>query len=263
MWFDAGVNLTNQRLLKDLDGVLAHAETANVGRMLVIATNEQESRQALRLCDRYPAQLLATVGVHPHDADQVSTDFINVLADLARHPAVVAIGECGLDFNRNFSSQQNQQRVFAEQISLANRLNLPLYLHERDAQQQQIQLLDTYCGEHTPCLSHCFTGGVAQARAYLERGHWFGITGWLTDERRNHDLLQALPLLPTERVVIETDAPFLLPRNIKPRPKFNEPALLPVIGQVLASHWSMELTEVAAITRTNSERLFNRRQIDL
>lgn len=239
---------------------MARAKSNQVERMLVIATNEEESRRALRLCERYPGRLFATVGIHPHDADQASANFVDVLADLARHPAVVAIGECGLDFNRNFSSPDNQQTVFAEQISLANRLDLPLYLHERDAQQQQLNLLEKYCADHTPCLSHCFTGGPAQAEAYLERGHWFGITGWVTDERRNHQLLQALPGLPRERLLIETDAPFLLPRHIKPRPKFNEPALLPVIGDALAAQWALDLAEVAAITRTNTEQLFGCRQ---
>lgn len=257
MWLDAGVNLTNKRVLKDLDAVLARAQQAGVERLLVIATNEHESQQAVDLCEAYPGRLAATVGVHPHDADEVSSDYIDKLEALAKHPAVVAIGECGLDFNRNFSSQENQQRVFTEQVRLANRCGLPLYLHERDAQAQQLTILNQHCAEHTPCLTHCFTGGPDDAKAYLERGHWFGITGWLCDERRNHALLAALPLLPRDRVLLETDAPFLLPRGIKPRPKMNEPALLPHIGQQLAEYWQHSVSEVAQVTTSNALRLFD------
>ncbi|WP_241970428.1 TatD family hydrolase [Idiomarina seosinensis] len=257
MWFDAGVNLTNKRLLSDLEGVLARAHDAGVERMLVIATNEQESQQAINLCEQYPGRLVATVGVHPHDASEVSENYVDILEELARHPSVVAIGECGLDFNRNYSPAADQQQVFTQQVLLANRLGLPLYLHERDAQQQQLEILNQHCAEHTVCLSHCFTGGPEQAQAYIKRGHWFGLTGWLCDERRNKELLEALQLLPRDKVVIETDAPFLLPRNIKPRPKMNEPSLLPFVGEGLAEGWSTALEEVAQVTLDNSTRLFN------
>ena len=256
MWFDAGVNLTNKRLLNDLDGVMLRAHQAQVSRQLVIATNEQESLLALRLCEQYPQQLVATVGVHPHDAGSVSNDYIDKLTELASHPAVVAIGECGLDFNRNFSAPEQQLRVFAEQIQLASRLNLPLYLHEREALSHQIELLDKFCHPDIPCLSHCFTGGVNDAQAYLKRGHWFGLTGWLCDERRNAELLGALPLLPRQQLVIETDAPFLLPRSLRPRPRYNEPALLPHVGIALAQQWQMETFEIAELTCANAQRLF-------
>lgn len=257
MWFDAGVNLTNQRLLKDLDGVIARAEAAQVTRQLIIATNESESRAALQLCEQFPGKLVASVGVHPHEADHVSDHYVDVLASLASHPAAVAIGECGLDFNRNFSSAKAQINVFAEQIQLANHLNLPLYLHERDALDEQLDLLATYCADHTQCLSHCFTGGPDAAQAYLKRGHWFGLTGWLCDERRNQALLEAFPSLPRERIVLETDAPFLLPRNVRPRPKMNEPALLPFVGQQLAQLWQLPIEQVAALTSQTAERLFS------
>ena len=260
MWFDAGVNLTNARLSKDVDGVIARAQEAGVRRQLIIATNEQEAERAIALCERYPQQLYATVGVHPHDAAGVSSDYIDKLEVLAKHPAVVAIGECGLDFNRNFSSEDDQKRVFSEQIQLANRLGLPLYLHEREALSTQLELLTRYCADHTPCLSHCFTGGPDDAKAYLERGHWFGLTGWLCDERRNQALLEALPILPRDRIVLETDAPFLLPRTVRPRPKMNEPALLPYIGNELVVYWQCSVAALAEQTTTNALRLFELEQ---
>lgn len=261
MWFDAGVNLTNQRLLNDLSGVMARAHAAGVTRQLLIATNEYEAGQAIALCERFPGQLFTTVGVHPHDASGVSANYVDILEELAAHPAVVAIGECGLDFNRNYSPAEQQITVFSEQIKLANRLQLPLYLHERDALDTQLALLNELCAPDTPCLTHCFTGGQEAATAYLRRGHWFGLTGWLCDERRNHALLESLTLLPRDKVLLETDAPFLLPRNVRPRPKYNEPALLPYIGERLAMHWQVSVDEVAEITGNNAERLLLAREV--
>ena len=256
MWFDAGVNLTNTRLLNDLDGVMERARAAGVTRQLIIATNESEAQAAITLCERYPEQLVTTVGVHPHDAAGVSENYLERLTELAKHPAVVAIGECGLDFNRNYSPPEQQIKVFSEQIQLANRLGLPLYLHERDAREKQIQLLDKLCSASTECISHCFTGGPEDAKAYKARGHWFGITGWLCDERRNLALVEALPLLPHNRLLIETDAPFLLPRTIRPRPKLNEPQWLPEVGCALAQHLNLKQEEVAKLTTDNACRLF-------
>lgn len=256
MWFDAGVNLTNKRLLKDLDGVMQRAGQANVQKQLVISTSIEEAEQAVELCQQYPDQLVMTVGIHPHDAGDAPADYKPRLKELARHPAVVAIGECGLDFNRNYSSQEAQEVVFITQIELANELSLPLYLHERDAIERQIELLNLYCADSTPCLTHCFTGGAESLAHYAERGHWFGLTGWVCDDRRNQELVSALPYLPLDRLVLETDAPFLLPRGLKPRPKMNEPALLPVIGETLAGYLNLSTETLAELTYANTKRFF-------
>jgi TatD DNase family protein len=257
MWFDAGVNLTNKRLLKALPEVMEAAEKAGVTRQLIIATSLEETREAIKLCEQYPQQLLMTAGIHPHDAGDAPEGFADELRALAEHEAVVAIGECGLDFNRNYSPQDTQEQVFVAQIKLANELNLPLYLHERDAIDKQIELLNRYCDDDTTCLTHCFTGGPAELERYLERGHWFGVTGWICDERRNSELLAALPSIPLERLVLETDAPFLLPRGIKPRPKMNEPKYLPVIGTAVAEALDISAEALAEQTTDNTKRLFN------
>lgn len=256
MWFDAGVNLTNKRLLKDLDGVMQRAQQARVRKQLIISTSIEEAEQAVELCRQYPDQLVMTVGIHPHDAGEIPSDYKEKLRELAQSSAVVAIGECGLDFNRNYSPRSAQEEVFVAQIELANELNLPLYLHERDAIDRQIELLNQYCADSTPCLTHCFTGGVDSLARYAERGHWFGITGWVCDERRNQELVAALPNLPLDRLVLETDAPFLLPRGIKPRPKMNEPQLLPVVGETLAGYLSLSTQKLAELTYENTKRFF-------
>jgi len=256
MWFDAGVNLTNKRLLSDLHGVMARAEQSNVQKQLIIATSIEEAEQAAKLCQQFPEQLVMTLGIHPHDAGEAPVNYKEQLRALAEHHFVVAIGECGLDFNRNFSPRTAQEEVFVAQIELANELNLPLYLHERDAIERQIELLNQYCADTTPCLTHCFTGGLESLHRYMERGHWFGITGWVCDERRNQELLTALPYLPLNKLVLETDAPFLLPRGLKPRPKMNEPAFLPVVGEVLAGYLNLSVTNLAELTYANAKRFF-------
>jgi len=257
-WFDCGVNLTNGKLYRDVDAVLERAADAGVEKILVIGTNVQESADAVALCDRYPEQLLATVGVHPHDAADAAPDFITQLKELAKHPSVVAIGECGLDFNRNYSPQATQLEVFEAQLALAAELQLPVYLHERDAHQQQCDLLTRYQSEIPRMLAHCFTGGKKELARYLDLGCYIGITGWLCDERRGLELQQAVLDIPADRLLLETDAPFLLPRTIRPRPAQNEPCYLPEIGKFLAQLRHQEVREIAAQTWQNSLRFFTK-----
>lgn len=255
-WFDSGVNLTNGKLFRDVEGVLRRAREAGVEKMLVIGTNVAESRDAIHLCEQYPDQLVASVGIHPHDAAAAADDFIEQLATLAQHPSVVAIGECGLDFNRNYSPQRKQRDVFEAQLQLAAQLKLPVYLHERDAHREQCELLARYQSAIPKMLTHCFTGGKKELAPYLELGCYIGITGWLCDERRGTELQQAVLDIPLDRLLLETDAPFLAPRHVRPRPKQNEPCYLPAIGEFLAQLRQLEVSEMAAQTWHNSVSFF-------
>ena len=257
-WFDSGVNLTNGKLFSQVDAVLARAQQAGVEKLLVIGTNLQESADAVALCERYPEQLVATVGVHPHDAAAVAANFVTRLRQLAQHPSVVAIGECGLDFNRNYSPQQQQLQVFEQQLELAADLALPVYLHERDALQPQCELLQRYQAHIPRMLAHCFTGGKKELARYLDLGCYIGITGWLCDERRGQQLQEAVADIPPDRLLLETDAPFLLPRTIRPRPRYNEPCYLPAIGEFLAQLRQQEVSEIAAQTWRNSLTFFKK-----
>lgn len=255
-WFDSGVNLTNGKLFRDVEGVLRRAREAGVEKMLVIGTNLAESRDAIRLCEQYPDQLVASVGIHPHDADAAADDFIEQLATLAQHPSVVAIGECGLDFNRNYSPQPKQRDVFEAQLQLAAHLKLPVYLHERDAHREQCELLARYQSAIPKMLTHCFTGGKKELAPYLELGCYIGITGWLCDERRGTELQKAVLDIPLNRLLLETDAPFLAPRHVRPRIKQNEPCYLPAIGEFLAQLRQQEVSQIAAQTWQNSVSFF-------
>ncbi|RUO63587.1 TatD family hydrolase [Pseudidiomarina insulisalsae] len=256
-WFDAGVNLTHPRLYDDVEAVLQRAADAGVTGQLVIATNLSEARTACELAERYP-QLMVTAGVHPHDASAAPADLQQQLIEIAQHPAVVAIGECGLDFNRDFSPRDVQLKIFEQQLEVAAELDLPVYLHERDAFTQQKELLQKYSEKIQRKLAHCFTSGCAEVKEYLKLGCYIGITGWVCDERRGEALRKAVPEIPLERLILETDAPFLVPRTLRPRPSVNEPCWLPEIARVVADLRGISSAELATATRRNSYSFFGR-----
>ncbi|WDD99023.1 TatD family hydrolase [Thalassomonas actiniarum] len=261
---DIGVNLTNSRFDKDRSDVLTRAKDAGIEAMLVTGTNIAESREAVALCRQAPEFLYSTAGVHPHDADGVSQDYLDILTELSQQPNVRAIGECGLDFNRNFSAPEQQKRVFAEQIALAARLNKPLFLHQRDAFDTWFQLLSPYLSAVPAMVAHCFTGTKEELLTCLDAGMYVGITGWLCDERRGQELRDIVELIPLQQLMIETDAPYLLPRNIRPKPKSsrNEPAYLPVIVDMLAQLTGYSAQEIISQTRENTVKVFNLKGAD-
>ncbi|WP_088331271.1 TatD family hydrolase [Lacimicrobium sp. SS2-24] len=254
-WFDIGVNLTNSRFAEDLEAVLQRAQQNGVSDMLITGTSENESREALALAERF--QQFSTAGVHPHDADSVSTDFVQQLHELASHPRVLAIGECGLDFNRNYSAKSSQLRVFEQQLELAAELQLPVFLHERDAFAQQLVLLKRYRNSLAGGVAHCFTGNREQMEGYLELDLHIGITGWLCDPKRGKDLREAITSLPLNRLLLETDAPFLFPKTLRPKSSRNEPASLPHIASVLCDLRDLPLEQIAQMSTENAQALFN------
>lgn len=248
---DIGVNLTNSRFDKDRAQMLERAKEAGVTSLLVTGTSVEESHKASSLCQEYPDYLYSTAGVHPHDADHVSDDFLAQIIQLTEKPWVKAIGECGLDFNRNFSSPQQQQLVFARQIALAAELNMPLFLHQRDAFETWYNLLEPYLNKVPAMVAHCFTGTADELKKCLDANMYIGITGWLCDERRGQGLREIVTQIPLNRLMLETDAPYLIPRTIRPRPKSsrNEPAYLPYVVKALAEY--MQVSEQLVVEHTN------------
>lgn len=253
-YFDIGVNLTNSRFSDDLVLVLQRAEEVGVDGMLITGTSELESKAALELARRYPRMCYSTAGVHPHDAASVSDNFVSVLRQLASEEQVKAIGECGLDFNRNYSPPDKQIEVFESHLVLASELELPLFLHERDAFEQQTQMLAQVANLHG--VAHCFTGTTEQMMAYLELGLYIGVTGWLCDAKRGQSLREAVLELPLERLLIETDAPFLTPKDLPGKVRRNEPCYLPHIAQAIADIKGVEAFEVAHASSVNAQHLF-------
>lgn len=256
---DVGVNLTNKSLLQDLEGVLARARQAGVEQMVVTGTSIAESREAIRLCESYPAQLFATCGMHPHHASDWNETSYSELEKLAQHACVRAIGETGLDFNRNYSPAAAQESAFRRQMELAIALDKPLFCHQRDAHQRFIGLLGEYRDAISRLVVHCFTDSREAMMDYLELDCYIGITGWICDERRGRELQQLVKLVPADRLLLETDAPYLLPRDLDPRPRsrINEPAYLPHILESVARHQHKEVDLLALECLQNSRRFFD------
>lgn len=254
---DIGANLAHDSFDADRAEVIARARAAGVARMIVTGSSMQSSAAAVQLAQEDP-DLFATVGVHPHHATELETECLPALAALAQQPRVVAVGECGLDFFRDFSPRDRQEAAFRLQLELAAQARLPVFLHQRDAHERFIAILDE-CGADMPAgVAHCFTGGPAELADYLDRGLYIGVTGWICDERRGDALRAAARYLPLDRVLIETDAPYLLPRDLEPRPRTrrNEPMHLPHVLGVLARLMDLPPEHVAAASTRNAEALF-------
>jgi TatD DNase family protein len=252
-WFDCGVNLFSLQFAGKEQQIWQRAQQAGVSNMLLIGSDLAESRQNQQFCLARPG-CYTTAGIHPHQAGKVTADWLAELHQLLTLPAVVAVGECGLDFNRDFSPRPVQQQIFASQLQLAKHLRKPVYLHERDAFTTQLAMLKEQQINHG--VAHCFTGDSDQLKAYLDLGLYIGITGWVCDERRGQSLQQAIQYLPLDRILLETDAPYLLPRTLKPRPKYNEPALLPAIAAEVCRLKQIDSRQLAAACNANAHRLF-------
>lgn len=255
MWCDIGVNLFSSQYDADRSAIVERADAAGVTQLILIGSDIEESRQNIQFCRKHRG-CYSTAGVHPHQAANVTENWFHQLAELVHDDNIVAVGECGLDFNRDFSPRPAQQQVFATQLQLAKSLNKPVYLHERDAFATQMAMLQEQ--QISLGVAHCFTGDTEQLKAYLDLGLYIGITGWLCDERRGDSLRQALQYLPLDRILLETDAPYLLPRSITPKPssRRNEPALLPHIAETVAQLLNIDLNTLAKHCCTNAKQLF-------
>jgi TatD DNase family protein len=256
---DIGANLTHESFTADREEVLQRAVAAGVTRMLVTGSSVAGSTAAIHLAQQHPALLRATAGVHPHHASELDQDAYALLQQLLRSPQVLAVGECGLDFFRNFSPPQAQEQAFRMQLELARQLDKPVFLHQRDAHEPFLALLRE-CGIGARGgVAHCFTADVGEARVYLDLGLHLGITGWICDERRGAHLREVVRFIPPDRLLVETDAPYLLPRDLRPKPRTrrNEPAYLPHIVEVIAHHRGEDPVQVARVTTANALRLFD------
>ncbi len=256
---DIGVNLTNKRFHKDLPDVINNARQAGLAALIITGTDLQESAQAVKLAASHPDFLFATAGIHPHDAKTFEPSSLAKLKQLALHPQIKAIGECGLDFNRNYSTPAEQEYAFVQQLELAVELQLPVFMHERDANSRFIELLKPYRAQLPNAVLHCFTGSQSDLQRCLELDLHIGITGWICDERRGTALLELVKLIPDNRLMIETDAPYLLPRSLRPKPKSsrNEPKYLPHIAETVALARKQPLELLISNTRKTSQAFFN------
>ena len=254
---DIGANLTHPAFHGDLPEVLARARAAGVATIVVTGTSVAESLHALKTAKELPGALHATAGVHPHQASECDVTTIPALRVLAQHAQVVAIGECGLDFNRNYSPHPDQEKWFAAQVELACEIRKPLFLHCRDANGKFIEVLRRYKAR-PPAVAHCFTGSKAELHACLDLDLYIGITGWICDERRGAHLVELVRDIPANRLMLETDSPYLTPRDLRPQPKArrNEPAHLPHILRAVARALGKPAERLASETTRNARTFF-------
>ncbi len=254
---DIGANLANRAFVSDLDAVLERAVRAGVGRIVVTGTNVETSADARRLAQRWPELLRATAGMHPHHAKLFDAAASTALRDLISRD-VVAIGECGLDFDRNFSTRTEQERCFEAQLELAAEVGLPLFLHERDAHDVFAEIVRRHRSRFSRAVVHCFTGGKDELVRYLDLDLYIGITGYICDQRRGQHLKDLVRLVPADRLMIETDAPYLLPRDLPKPPanRRNEPSFLPHVLQTIAACRNEPPEHVARATTATAARFF-------
>ena len=255
---DIGLNLSHDSFDHDRAAVLARATSVGVTRMLLTGSDLPHSRAAIELARSHSQQLRATAGVHPHHARDMDESQLPALRELLSDPLVLAVGECGLDYFRNFSTHEQQEQVFRWQLQLAAEVGKPVFLHERDAHERFAGILSEYLPALTGGVAHCFTGTVEQATRYVEMGLYVGVTGWICDERRGQSLRDAVKVIPLERLLVETDAPYLIPRTLAPKPKShrNEPMYLPAVLATLAACRDESVELLRAATTANALKLF-------
>ena len=255
---DIGANLAHDSFDQDRDAVLERAAAAGVDTLVVTGSCRTSSERAAELAAAHPGHLYATAGIHPHHARDFDEESGNWIRALAARPNVVAVGECGLDFFRDFSPRDDQERAFRGQIETAIELDAPLFLHQRDAHERFCAIIDEYRDDLPRAVAHCFTGGADELADYLQRGLFIGVTGWVCDERRGSELVAAVPHIPDDRLMIETDAPYLLPRDLDPKPKTrrNEPVHLPHIATRVAELRGVTAQALAASTTATARRFF-------
>jgi TatD DNase family protein len=256
---DIGINLTHDSYDADREEVISRAARAGVAQLIVTGASLESTRKAIELSRSHPAKLFATAGLHPHHASELTAELFGELGELALAPPVVAIGECGLDYFRNYSPRHAQQQAFHRQLELAARTRKPVFLHQRDAHADFVAILREHLPDLIGAVAHCFTGGATELESYLSMGLAIGITGWICDERRGRHLLELVRDIPAERLLLETDGPYLLPRDleVKPARRRNEPAFLPHIAAVVARARG-ESPEALAMSSTQAaQRLFH------
>ena len=257
---DIGANLGHNSFNDDRVDILERAKAAGLEHIVVTGTDLEENCKALDLVSRFPDFLSCTAGVHPHHADEVQKDagWLDELRAQLQYERVCAIGETGLDFHRNFASHENQRRVFGMQLDLAEELAKPVFVHERDTGGEVATMLETRKSSIAGAVVHCFTGSREDLTRYLDAGFMIGITGWVCDERRGQRVRELVCDIPDDRLMIETDAPYLTPRNMpKPFPRRNEPANLQWILAQLAQLRGQDEAALGQITAGNARRLFS------
>ena len=256
---DIGLNLMHKSYNKDREEIITNGDKVGVKKAIITGSSIKSSIEAADYASKYPGVLYSTAGVHPHDDKTCDDETLSILEELAKNDCVVAIGECGLDYNRNFSPQNIQRKWFKKQLELASKLNMPVFLHDRESYSDFSKILRQFPEVAERSVVHCFTGDKYEVEDYLSLGCYIGVTGWICDERRSDELREAVKHIPLERLMIETDGPFLIPRDLKPKPKKhrNEPKYLPHILNRIAYEMGEDYEKLAVQVTKNTKDFFN------
>jgi TatD DNase family protein len=255
MLVDSHCHLDFPDFAAELDAVVDRAGKAGIGRLVTISTRIRKQADLLAIAERFP-NVFSSIGTHPHNAHEELDITLDQLVERTRHPKVVAIGEAGLDYHYDFSPRAAQEQGFRTHIAAARATKLPLVIHSREADDDTAQILEEETGKGAfPAVLHCFTGGSDLARRAIALGHYISFTGILTF-KNSADLRAIAQELPIDRILVETDAPYLAPGKF--RGKRNEPAYVVETAKVLADVRGVSLDEIARITTDNFFRLFSK-----
>lgn len=255
-YYDIGLNLFCAQF-KHPDTILQRASETGVACILT-GSDMKEDRKVDEYLRAHPeVTVYGTAGLHPHNADDFREgDLQEIRRIYETNPRVVAVGECGLDYNRMFSEKQNQLRTLEKFVALAEELSAPMFLHERDAAEDFADLFKAAAKVAERSVVHCFTGDRKTAERYIDMGFCIGVTGWICDDRRAEELRDAVQAIPKDRILIETDAPYLTPRNVKGLGRTNVPENIIYVARTLAEYMHISEEELIRCAKENTERLF-------
>jgi len=256
-YIDIGINLTNKQFNNEHEEIINRALDHGVEQMILTGTSVRGSKESAEIAEDYPDILFSTAGIHPHDAKSFNSESISELRNLLKHDHVVSVGECGLDFDRDFSPRAIQEKCYRAQLELSVEVNKPLFLHERAAFKRFNEITDEYLSRLPEAVVHCFTGTLQEAKIYLDKGFYLGFTGAVSDQNRFKHLEEVIRYVPLDRMMVETDAPFMLPKNMpRMQNRRNEPAFLPYVAQTIAHLKKISLSEVAGATTEVARNFF-------
>jgi len=255
--FDSHCHLNDKSYANDMDQVIERAHAASVDAMMVVGITEQTSAQAVEIASKYP-ECYASVGIHPHDASSCNENVLTKFKKLVNNPLVKAWGETGLDFNRMYSPKEDQEKWFIRQLETAEELALPLIFHERDSGGRFLEILKThFSGNGCKGVVHCFSGNVTELDEYIKLGLHIGITGIVTIQSRGKDLRKLVPHIPIDRILVETDAPYLTPAPEKNKTRRNEPAFVRSVFMKVAEILDADPEQLAGTIWDSTCQLFN------